>query len=153
MRSALWSPVSPYSEASNPGGLHHGAQQHLCSHKILDVNVLSSSVLNSPILENKTKQKHKWLKAGTGRASFVLEKKKSVWRYIPEEKITNWAMDCLWCGETQDEEMFPEFEAGSLAEEWHNPFRWEVWGMAKVRVGLFMICHVYEASKSKKKTN
>lgn len=28
--------------------------------------------------------------------------------------------------ETQDEEMPPEFEARSLAEEWHNPFRWEV---------------------------
>lgn len=28
--------------------------------------------------------------------------------------------------ETQDEEMLSEFEARSLAEEWHNPFRWEV---------------------------
>lgn len=55
--------------------------------------------------------------------------------------------------ETQDEEMLPEFEARSLAEEWHNPFRWEVQGMAKVRVGLFVICHVYEAFKSEKKTN
>lgn len=42
-------------------------------------------------------------------------------------------MDCLRCGKTQDEEMLPEFRTGSLGKELHNPFRWEMWGTAKVR--------------------
>lgn len=55
-KSALWGPVSSSRKwgIKPEGGLEDatpGASQHLCSHKILDINVLSNSVHHSPELE------------------------------------------------------------------------------------------------------